>query len=184
MTPELYFITSNEGKIAEAQAILGFPISITKLEIDEIQDSDIEQIAYKKVAVAFAHIKKPVIVDDAGLYIEAWNGFPGPFVKYIDKAGTYELLLQMMHSEKNRNATFKAAIGYHDGKTIHTFLGEVKGKIALEKRGENGWGFDPIFIPEGYTQTFSELHGEVKNTLSHRKKALEKLKIHLLQQGR
>jgi XTP/dITP diphosphohydrolase len=175
-TMKLYFVSGNEGKIKEAEAILEMPIEIAKIDLDEIQEMDIEKIVQKKAAAAFEIVKKPLIVDDAGLYIDTWKGFPGPFVKFINQTGGNELLLQMMQAETNRKAYFKTAIGFHDGNFIHTFTGEVQGEIAMEKRGNEGWGYDPIFIVEDKNKTFAEMTAGEKNAVSHRKRALEKLK--------
>ncbi len=176
---KLHFITSNEGKMKEAQAILGFPISISKLDLDEIQELDLEKIVVHKVKQAFEAVKEPVFVDDVGLFVSAWNGFPGPFIKYLREAGGNELLLRMMTHEDDRSVVAKAAIGYHDGREIHTFIGEVNGEIVRKPRGTNSWGWDPIFQPKGHDQTFSEMTEEMKNNTSHRRAALEKFKQHL-----
>jgi XTP/dITP diphosphohydrolase len=142
-----------------------------------------ELIAKKKAQEAFARLRKPLLVDDAGLFIEAWNGFPGAMVKFIDIAGGNELLLKMMVAEPNRNAYFKSCVGFHDGTAISVFSGEVHGSIATTQRGKNGWGYDPIFIPEGSGQTFAEMTTDEKNKISHRRKALEKLQGYLKQTG-
>lgn len=179
MLDKLYYVSTNEEKIKEARAILGFPIESMQIEADEIQDLDIENIVQKKAAAAYTIVRKPLLVDDAGLYIHAWNGFPGPFVKYIMDSGGSELFLRMLSGEKDRSAYYRVAIGYHDGKDIHVFTGEAHGKITLSPRGTKGWGYDPIFQPEGYIKTFGELSPDEKNSISHRRKALEKLKIFL-----
>lgn len=176
---ELYFVSSNEGKIIEAQHILGFPLKIAKLSLHEIQSLDVEEIVRIKAEDAYRQIQQPLLVDDAGMYIEAWNGFPGPFIKFVSDAGGPDLLLQMMRSETNRKAYFQASIGYHDGKDIHIFSGKVFGHVTDEKRGENGWGFDPVFQPDGHTLTLSEMTLEDKNKISHRKFALEQLRSFL-----
>ena len=180
---KLAFVTGNEGKIKEAQEILGIPIEIVKAELDEIQSLDIELIAKRKAQDAFAKLQKPLLVDDAGLFIEAWNGFPGAMVKFIDVAGGNELLLKMLVAESNRRAYFKSCVGFHDGKTISVFSGEAHGSIATTQRGNNGWGYDPIFIPEGSEQTFAEMTTEEKNKISHRRKALTKLQSYLKKAG-
>ncbi len=175
---ELYFVTSNKKKAQEAEAILDFPIKTIALDIEEIQDIDLEKIAAHKATAAFNILKKPLLVDDVGLFIEVWNGFPGPFVKWIVESGE-DVFLRMLACEKKRDAVGKAVIGFHDGEQVHTFVGEVKGSIAQEKLGE-GWGWDPIFIPEGQTQTYAQMGIEKKNILSHRRKALDSLKEHLV----
>ncbi len=134
---KLHFVTSNKNKARDAQEILGFPLEIVQLELLEIQSMDLEVIVMHKADEAFKILKKPLIVDDVGLFIDAWNGFPGPFVKFIGK-NSYNQLLRMLSSEINRKAYAKVAIGYHDGEKIHTFFGQMDGEIAFEERGESG----------------------------------------------
>lgn len=175
---KLYFVTGNKGKAREAQQILGIPIEITKIELDEIQSLDLKKIVEHKLKQAFDKVKSPVIVDDVSLQLDVWNGFPGPFVKYLHVAsdGNNELILRMLKNESNRNGILVATIGYHDGENIHFFTGEIRVTISTEERGINGWGLDPILIPEGQTVTYAEMSEEEKNADSHRKRALKKLK--------
>jgi XTP/dITP diphosphohydrolase len=172
----LYIVTGNKGKLEEAESILGIKLQNKVLEIEEIQSSDIEHIVYKKAEAAFKILQKPLIVDDSGVYFDAWNGFPGPLVKFIDKAGGVDLILKMLKKEKNRNIILKSAIGFHDGNNIYTFSGEIPAKIALEPKGTNGWSWDTIFMPIPFEKTMAEMTSEEKNSLSHRRKALEKFK--------
>lgn len=177
---KLYFATGNKNKVKEAQAILDFPIQIADIELDEIQSLDTEKIVRKKVSDAFAILQKPVFVDDVSLSIDAWDGFPGPFIKYMTAGGAnIDMLLRMLQIETNRSALLYAVIGYHDGKNIHVFNAQKKSTITTEKRGSNGWGFDPIIIPEGFEKTFAEMDEKTKNAVSHRRLALEKFKTFL-----
>lgn len=171
-------ITSNKAKARDIQKILGFSIKIKNIELEEIQETDLEKVALHKVNEAFKKIKSPVIVDDVGLYIKAWSDFPGPLIKWVLKAGggNASLLLKMLEEEKERDAVARLAIAYHDGKKVHIFIGEAKGEIAQEIRGQNGFGWDPVFIPNGKTKTYGEMSFEEKNNDSHRRKALDKLK--------
>jgi non-canonical purine NTP pyrophosphatase (RdgB/HAM1 family) len=175
----LYFVTGNDQKVKEAQMILGFPIEIYKHELIEIQSLDVEKIVRSKAQEAYNIIKKPLFVDDVGLYIEAWNNFPGPLIKHILSAGGTSLLIKMMQGESNRSVLSRGAIAYHDGKEIQVFIGETRGCIASEEKGERVVGWEPIFVPEGYNQTYAEMPLELKNSISHRKKALEKFREYL-----
>ncbi len=168
---KLYFATSNKGKADEASKILRFPIEIVNIELDEIQSLDSKKIVEHKVQQAFEKIKKPVFVDDVSLEVFAWNGFPGPFIKFIPEAGGYELLVKMLKGENDKRVKIIATVAYHDGKKIHTIDGSFVGKV-VEKRGSSGWGFDPYIIPDGYDQTFGEMEENVKNEVSHRARAL------------
>jgi XTP/dITP diphosphohydrolase len=167
----LVFVTSNPQKLKEAREILGIQIISKNLEIDEIQELNIEKVIKRKALDSFERMNTPLFVDDVGLFIDEWNGFPGPFIKHV---GGNKMILKMMRSLKNRKATVKLAIGYHDGKKVNIFTSEVYGTIAKSERGE-GMGWDPIFIPNGYTKTWAELGSEIKNNHSHRKIALDKL---------
>lgn len=175
---KITLVTGNKAKARDIQKILGFPISIADIELEEIQETDLEKIAIHKINEAFKKIGAPVIIDDVGLYVNAWNGFPGPLIKWILKAGggNASVLLKMMEGEENRKAQVRLVAAYHDGKKTHIFFGEDEGEIAEEIRGENGFGWDPVFIPEGSTKTFAEMSFEEKNKDSHRRQALENLK--------
>lgn len=173
---KLCFVSSNEGKISEAKEALGIDIEIAKISLDEIQSLDLEEIVRAKALEAYRIIKKPLIVDDAGLFFNVWNGFPGPFIKHLVDVAGYEALQNMLGSGGDRKITAKSAIGFHDGKKVHTFLGEVHGIYLTEARGDDGWGFDPYFLPDGYSQTFAQMGPEGKNKISHRAMSLSKFK--------
>lgn len=178
---KLTFVTGNKNKVRETEKILGIKISIRDIDLEEIQDLDVEKVTLHKLNQAYRLTKSPVIVDDVGVYHSAWNGFPGPLVKWILVAGnkTPDIYLKMMREETNRTATVRLVIGFHDTKKPKLFIGEIKGSIANERRGKNGFGWDEIFIPEGQTKTFAEMTDKEKNMISHRRKALDKLKKHL-----
>ena len=172
----LYFVTRNEGKVKEVEEILGILVHPFRADLEEIQSLDLEEIVRAKVQRAFELVGKPLFVDDVALHFEAWNGFPGPFIKYLCEAVGNEGLLKMMKDELNRHVTAKAAIGFHNGKEVITFVGEVKGTMAKEPRGESGWGWDPIFVPVHTEKTYAELTPEEKNAVSHRRVALERFR--------
>jgi XTP/dITP diphosphohydrolase len=174
---KITFVTGNKKKVTEVQQILNIPLEIMDIELDEIQESNLERIAMHKLNQAFSIIKKPVIVDDVSVSIDAWNGFPGPLIKWILKAGDGgpDLLLKLLENEQNRKATASLAIGFHDGKTTHLFIGEARGTIARKIVGENGLGWDGVFIPEEKSETYAQMPVDEKNAISHRRKALDKL---------
>lgn len=176
MLKELYFVTSNKNKAREAQEILGVPIKTIEKEIPEIQSMDLEFIVKCKTQSAYEMLKKPLIIDDVGVYIEAWGGFPGPFIKYLEESVGVEGIIKMLKPFKNKRAKVVASIGFHDGVQAYTFTAEDYGQIAEEPKGNKGWGWDPMFIPKGYNETYAELGPEIKNSISHRRMALEKLK--------
>jgi len=170
---KIIFITGNAHKLAEARAILGADLSSEKLDLEEIQSEDLREISHDKAEKAFTKIGKPLFVEDVALVLDAWGRLPGPFIKYFVENVGASGILKMLGTEKNRRAVAYCALSYHDGKEIRTFVGECRGEIATELRGENGFGFDPIFVPEGQTQSYAEMSPALKNTLSHRGKAYQ-----------
>ena len=173
----LCFVTSNKDKVNEAQKILGVPIEIVNFDIDEIQSLDLKKIVEYKVEQAYKKVKKPVFVDDVSFEVKAWNGFPGPFIKFLRQAGgnSFDLMIRMLSSEKDRTVKVTAGIGYHDGRKTHYIEGSFIGEI-VPKRGSKGWGFDPYVIPHGFRKTLGEMGESFKNKVSHRARALRNFK--------
>lgn len=179
---KITFVTGNKNKVLEAEKILNIPLKTVNIDLEEIQETDLEKIALHKIDQAYKKVKGPVIIDDVGIYIHSWNNFPGPLIKWILKAANNspKILLKMLEGEKDRSATAKLAVGFHDGKKHYLFFGEILGTIANKIRGENGFGWDSVFVPEGQTKTYAEMSLEKKNKVSHRKMALDKLKDFLV----
>ena len=173
----LYFITGNKGKLAEVQSILG-DVEALDIDLPEIQSLDAHEIIQAKLEEAQKHQKGEFIVEDTSLYFEALNGLPGPLIKWFMKTIGNDGLYKIAESFGNFNAEAKTMIGYSDAEgKIEFFEGNIKGTI-VPPRGE-GFGWDPIFQPEGYDKTFGELSVEEKNSFSMRKVAMEKLKNYL-----
>lgn len=172
---KITFVTGNAFKAKETEEILDIDLEVSQIDLDEIQEMDLEKVALHKLNQAYEILKKPVMIDDVSFEIHAWNKFPGPFVKWMLKAGNGpDLILKLLEGEKERNATARLAIGFHDGKKPHLFFGEVHGSVADRIRGDNGFGWDRVFIPEGYNQSFAEMPSDLKNSISHRFLALKK----------
>ncbi|AIF70402.1 deoxyribonucleotide triphosphate pyrophosphatase [Palaeococcus pacificus DY20341] len=168
------FITSNRGKFEEAKKYLeplGVELIQKKFEYPEIQASKLEDVVKFGIEWLKDEIDMPFFIDDSGLFIEAFGGFPGVYSAYIFKTLGNEGILKLMDGIENRRAYFESVIGYYNGK-LHIFKGIVHGSIGHEKRGNRGFGFDPIFIPEGFSKTFAEMTTEEKNNISHRGRAL------------
>lgn len=176
---KILLVTSNPAKIKEFQEIMHINVEIIDIDLDEIQDLDVEKIALHKLNEAYKKVKKPVMIDDVSFEVDAWNGFPGPLIKWILKAGGPELLLKMLKNEKNRKAQVGLVIGFHDGKKPHLFLGKAKGNIAHSVKGKDGFGWDQVFVPNGHELTYAEMKPELKNSISHRGIALSKFKVFL-----
>lgn len=148
------------------------------MDLDEIQAIDVKKVVEHKTKQAFKIIKRPVITEDTGLYFEEWHGLPGALAKFFDQSIGYKNLCQMLKS--NRQAKAQTVIGYFDGKRYQSLIGEVKGMIAKKPRGKNNFGWDVIFIPDGYKKTYAELTNKEKNKISMRRKAVEKFKKYII----
>lgn len=169
------FVTSNENKLREARAILEVELERVDVDLDEIQEMDLTKIIEHKVRQAYGELKKPVIVEDVGLYVSAWNGFPGPFVKWMAKTIGFENIPSLLTSS-DRAVDYVVMYGFFDGEMFKTFEGRVRGSIAESPRGTSGFGFDIFFVPEGHHQTYAEMTDEEKNKISARGIALKKLR--------
>lgn len=170
---DLFFASSNTHKYEEANRILesfGISLGFFKPEIDEIQSDDIKHIARKKSEASFKLCKKPVIIEDDGLFIDFLSGFPGPYSSYVFGTIGNSGILRLLSGSTKRNAKFQAVIAYCDSKESEIFSSKVHGTISKETRG-TGWGYDPIFVPRNYSKTFAQLE-QKKDKLSHRYKAL------------
>jgi non-canonical purine NTP pyrophosphatase (RdgB/HAM1 family) len=168
------FVTSNENKFREFQAVLGTDIRRINLELDEIQEMDLDLVVEHKVKQAYSMIKVPVVVEDVGFYLDVWKGFPGPFIKWFAQTAGFDRLPALV-PKNNRNAEWVVVYGYYDGFIFKTFKGSLKGKVTLKARGV-AWGFGAFFVPDGYTETMGEMGETLKNKIGARGKALQKLK--------
>ncbi len=188
---KLLSITENINKILETRLLLEKLYPEIRFEIDplpkdipkiEIQSNDLEDIALYSLKEALKHIDDPdkwdiIFREDAGLFIESLNGFPGPYSSYVYKTIGLLGILKLLENISDRRAYFKSAIAYRvrGEENIRIAVGIVRGSISKEIRGSRGFGFDPIFIPERYEKTFAELGEEVKILISHRSIALREM---------
>ena len=187
MIQTIYIASKNSNKIDEIKQILGENFKIFSLldiypdiEIEEIGKT-IEENSKIKAEWLYKRVKKPCIADDSGLEVEELNNEPGVMsARYAgrchDDKKNIEKLLNKMEGITNRKARFKTVITLINNHKIFQFEGTINGTITLEPRGKNGFGYDPIFIPDGFSKTFGEMDKSLKNSLSHRYLALEKLK--------
>src|SRR5206468_2529098 len=137
-----------------------------------------------KARTAYEMLSRPVLVEDSGLSIRAWGGFPGALVKWLERSAGVPALARMLDPFPDRSATAMCAIAYCDGGDIVTARGETPGRIAAAPRGTNGFGWDVIFIPEGENRTFAEMAAEEKDRISHRRRAWDALAARLPLQRR
>lgn len=184
---KLVFATNNRHKLEEVSAMTGGTVKIVSLAEIECHD-DIPETAdtfqgnaLQKAAYVYEHFGLPCFADDSGLEVNCLGGIPGVLsARYAGEHGNSEAniakLLDAMKGSENRKADFKTVVALilPDGKT-EFFEGRVDGVITMEKRGEGGFGYDPIFIPDGYDKTFAELGENIKNKISHRAKAIAAL---------
>jgi XTP/dITP diphosphohydrolase len=181
--PKLYFVSSNEEKYREIRGALETcPVDAERVVLDlpEIQSINPAEVATYKARRAYDHLQQGlVLVEDTGLAIHAWNGYPGALIKWVLGAVGEAGLCRQLDAWENRQVTATVALCLFDGREVHTFTGQTQGIITSEPRGEFGFGWDSIFQPDGYTVTYGEMAREAKIQISMRTRALEKLKAHL-----
>ena len=184
---KIVFATNNQHKLSEIRQILGDRVEVLSLK-DINCDVDIpetgttlEANALQKAQYIYDHYQMNVFADDTGLEVEALGGAPGVYsARYAggeghDSEANMAKLLQELGKNNNRRARFRTVIALIIQGQVHEFEGIVNGEIIRERRGGEGFGYDPIFQPEGYDKTFAELGVEVKNQISHRARATQKL---------
>ncbi|XP_047506862.1 inosine triphosphate pyrophosphatase [Pieris napi] len=182
----LTFVTGNIKKLEEVRAILGnsFPLEVTshKLDLPELQ-GEIEEISIKKCQEAAHRINCPVFIEDTSLCFNALKGLPGPYIKwFLDKLHP-EGLHQLLAGWEDKSAEAVCTFAYSPGKPndeVLVFQGRTSGKI-VSPRGTRDFGWDCVFQPDGYDKTYAELPKEEKNKISHRYKALDKLRAYFVQ---
>lgn len=193
---EIIFASHNKGKIEEIRQLLT-PFGVHVLSSDEMDLPDVEETGTtfeENAALKALEIAKlkgvPCLADDSGLCVDALNGRPGVYSARYAPNRDFKKAMEMLLAEiletqsANRRAHFSCVLvlGYPNG-TYEAFDGRVDGNIAYEPKGESGFGFDPVFIPEGYDKTFAELGGDVKNKISHRGRALAKFAAFMKERG-
>jgi len=183
---KLVFATNNQNKVKEIKAILGEGIELLSLkdigcneELLETQKT-LEGNAFQKAKYVAENYNVNCFADDTGLEVEALDGEPGVYsARYAGENcnanDNMDKLLSKLYGEKNRNAKFRTVIALILGEDEYSFIGEVEGEITENKSGMEGFGYDPIFQPNGFATTFSEMTMEEKNAISHRGKAVEQL---------
>ncbi len=183
--------SANPHKIKELRQVL-IPMGIELQSATDypgagevIEDKpDLEGNALKKARFWYMKTGLPSLADDTGLEVDVLGGAPGVYsARYAGEDATYEdnvqKLLAELKEKENRTAQFRTVAAYVTGKDEFLFEGICRGEIITEKRGDKGFGYDPIFVPEGYTKTFAELSAEEKNKISHRGRAVQKFISHI-----
>jgi non-canonical purine NTP pyrophosphatase (RdgB/HAM1 family) len=177
MRNTITFATTSQGKLNEARKLLGIDVVGSGLEIDEIQSLDPETVAVKKAQAYFLELKRPILVEDVALIFQALKKLPGTYINDFFNTLGNQGLIDLLESSNNRKATAQTTLVFiEDKENFHVFTGTVDGEIASEPRGTNGFGWDPIFIPDGKTQTFAEMSDGEKANYSMRARAFAKFK--------
>jgi XTP/dITP diphosphohydrolase len=169
------FASTNRNKFLEVQSILSTRnifVDFSQLPLVEIQSDSLEDISREKAKTAFAEVGRQVIVEDDGLFIDSLGGFPGQYSSFVFKTIGNDGILKLLAGSANRSAYFHSLIAFYNGITLSISDGRVNGRIS-DRITKGGWGYDPIFVPDGTDLTFAELK-KSKNEYSHRKRALEK----------
>lgn len=180
----LTFVTGNPGKVEEAEAHLE-PLDVTLTQDDrgypEVQARDLESVARVGADYLQGKVEAPYVLEDAGLFVKALAGFPGVYSSYAYETLGLDGLLRLLEDERDRSARFESVLALVDGEgDLHLFEGRCRGRIAEEVlEGPHGFGFDPVFVPEGRDEPFSRLPPEEKDALGHRGAALRALADHL-----
>ena len=189
MKQKIVFATNNAHKLEEVAAILGDNYEV--LSLREIGcDADIPETsetfagnALQKAQYVKEHYGYDCFADDSGLEVDALDGAPGVFSARYSGGGSEANMDKLLHNltgKSERSAQFRTVVALLIGEESHMFEGVVRGTIIEERRGEGGFGYDPIFVPEGYDLTFAELGSDIKNRISHRAKAVKQLAEFLL----
>ncbi len=170
------YVSTNKDKFREAKSILEpMKISILPFEtkIDELQTKETQSLVEDKVLKAFNQVGRKVFVDHTGLYLECLNGFPGGLTQVFWDTLEADRFAELYGNNVNTRATAKTVIGYTDCQEIHTFEGEIKGRIAQKPSGDRSFQWDCVFIPDGSEETFAVMGEQRKNEISMRRIALD-----------
>jgi len=176
---KLTLITGNDGKAREYAALLGIEVLPVKIPLIEIQSLDVVEVVQTKVSDAWTKLGSPVLVDDTGLTLAAWNGLPGALVSWFLQSVGPQGILDMASAVSDRRATVTTALGYADANGVQVFTGSLEGTLTAEIRGRGGFGYDSIFLPGGFGKTFAEMTGDEKNEMSHRRRAVDAMRVGL-----
>jgi non-canonical purine NTP pyrophosphatase (RdgB/HAM1 family) len=174
---KVVFITGNENKARQVQEWLGVEVEHVKLELEEMQTLNLEELVRHKARQAFQVLQSAVLVEDTALEFGAMGRLPGPFVKYFEKELGLERMCRMLDGYEDRSAKAVAVFGLcKDGDNVEIFRGEVTGRILENPvRIENSFGWNPIFVPEEAEKCLGQMSLEEMRPYSHRWRALEKL---------
>ena len=176
---QITFITGNQAKVEWLQKFLHLPIDNKKISLIEIQSLDLEEVVLYKAKEAYAQTKKPVLVEDTSLVFAAMNKLPGHLIKWFLEELGNDGLCNLLNQYEDRSAIAEVAFCFYDGKNIKIFTAKKHGEIARKPNGNNGFGWDAIFIPEGSDKTWADMDEEEIRETSLRRIADEELEEYL-----
>lgn len=172
---KLTFITGNAGKAKYLSDYFHVQVEHIKLDLHEIQSLDLNEVVMDKARRAFEIVKSPVLVEDVSLVFSGLKKLPGPLIKWFLETLGNDGLCGLLNKFDDRSAFAEVEFAICDERGVHTFTGSMNGTVAESPRGKMGFGWDPIFIPEGYDKTWAEMNDDEKHATSMRKIALEKM---------
>ena len=170
-SPPFVLVTGNRNKRLEAERILGHPLDSHGIDLPEIQSLDLHEVLRAKGDEAWRLLGRALVVEETGLELPVLGGFPGPLVKWMLEAVGAEGIARTVHALGDPRATARCALLYRDGDHELIAEGSTSGTLVLEPRGAHGFGWDPVFVPEGRTRTYAELEPHEKDSLGHRGRA-------------
>lgn len=176
---KLTFITGNPAKAQYLGNYFKIPVDHIKLDLPEIQSVDLRTVVEDKAERAYDIIKSPVIVEDVSLVFHEMRALPGPLIKWFLETLGNGGLCKLVNGFTDKTATATVMFAICDESGVHLFEGSMHGSIASEPRGEMGFGWDPVFIPDGFQKTWSEMTDDEKHATSMRRQALEKMSEYL-----
>lgn len=176
---KLTLVTGNPNKAKETQGYTSIELDHQAVDLPEIQSLDVYEIVLAKAQAAFDQLQKPVIVEDTGLVFPFMGRLPGTFIKFFLSELKPEGMCRLADADPERRAVASVTYGVHDGTEVHIFTGIMSGMISQEPAGENGFGWDSIFIPDGADKTWASMTTEEQAPLSIRRQALAKIETWL-----
>lgn len=181
---ELLFVTSNAGKLREAEAVLGMELAHRGLDLPEIQSLDLEEVVRHKARTAYEQVGRPVLVEDTALELSALGGFPGPLIRFLLESVGPTGICRLVACFGDDRAIARCIACAWDGTTEVMGPGVVEGRIVDRPRGGGGFGWDVVFAPlEAAGPTYAEMGDEDKNVISHRRRAFHSLRDALVEAG-
>lgn len=179
----IVLVTGNRGKLAEARRLCGADLEAVEIDLPEIQSLDLIAVLRAKGDEAFRRLQRPLIVEETGLELDSMSGFPGPLVKWMLLAVGAEGIARSAIAMGDDRATARCALLLVQPEGELVAVGETRGKVVLPPRGAGGFGWDPIFLPEGEDKTYAQLRSDQKDRLSHRGRAWRSLVAQLAKPG-